>query len=78
MNAEKMAQMIDISKDLSREQALVVAATLIAEAIDRQTNVQRIGIETQSRLAGMSVEMMDKLMGKMDEGESGDEWKDQY
>lgn len=70
---------IELAKNLTEAQALVVAGKIIADALDRQTELNRKNIEMQMKASGMASEMIQKLMGQMDkEMGEGEEWKKGY
>lgn len=61
--------------NLNQSESTVLAGKLIADAIDRHTDLQRKNIEIQMKMAGLAGEMfenMKKSLGNLDEGE---EWK---
>ena len=60
---------------LNQSEAIVLAGKLIADAVDRHTDLQRKNIEIQMKMSGLAEGMMKKMtesLGNMDEG---DEWK---
>jgi hypothetical protein len=63
------------ARQLNQSEATVLAGKLIADAIDRHTDLQRKNIEIQMKMSGLAEGMMKKMtesLGNMDEGE---EWK---
>jgi 20S proteasome alpha/beta subunit len=60
---------------LNQSEAIVLAGKLIADAVDRHTDLQRKNIEIQMKMAGLAGEMFENMkrsLGNLDEGE---EWK---
>lgn len=63
------------AKQLNQSEATVLAGKLIADAIDRHTNLQKKNIEIQMKMSGLAGDMMKRMtesLGGLDEGE---EWK---
>ena len=63
------------AQGLTQSEAVAFAGKLIADAIDRYTEMQRKSIEAQMRLSGLSEEMLKSVMKKMREEDEGERWK---
>ena len=65
----KKEEIIKMSKGLNSPTAIVMAGKMIADAIDKHT-------ELQMKMAGMSSEMMKKMMKLIEKStRDGDDWK---
>lgn len=61
--------------NMNGSEATVFAAKLIADAIDRHTNLQKTNVEIQMKMAGVAGEMFDAMKKSLDQFDEGDEWK---
>ena len=72
----KLSELIetDVSK-LTKIESTVLAGKLIADAIDRQTELQKKNIKIQMQMDGLAEEMFEGMKKQLDNLDEGDEWK---
>lgn len=61
--------------NMTRQEATVFAASLIADAMDRQTNLQKKSLEIQMQMTGIAGEMFESMKNSLNQLDDGDEWK---
>jgi len=62
-------------RQMNQSEAVVMAGKVIAEAIDKQTELQKKNIEIQMQMAGLAGEMFENMKKSLNSLEEGDEWK---
>lgn len=65
-------------KQMNQSEAMVMAGKVIADAIDRQTELQKKNIEIQMKMAGMAGEMFDTMKNSIESLDEGDSWKNKH
>ena len=75
MKNEDMEKFLSSIGHFVEKEGVVIAGKLIADAIDRQTELNRKNIEMQMQMSGMGMDMMKKMLGKLDEADEGESWK---
>ena len=64
-----------MAEELNRSQAIVIGAKIIADAIDRYTEIQKKNIEIQIKMSGMATDVFKKITDQMENPEDGEDWK---